>query len=308
VTAPDRLAPRFVHQTLLLEELAPGGCGVVFLDRPISQDPHAQLLLQIRGAVAEYERALSADRTRRGRLAKLRAGQLLPWIHTPYGYRCDPQYPRDPTRLRIEETEASIVRQMFSWYADEGLSIHAIAARLMTLGIPTYHGGPHWHPATVGGILRNEVYAGTAYGNRDYDVEPLRWRGGRSAQERQRHHTRHRPREEWSAIEVPPILSRDLFERGQALRPLRQAQSRRTKTQHEYLLRARVSGAGCGLAATGRPEGRHAYYVCNGRQSRVQPGRAHCCSGRAIRADRLDPWVWDDVSRLLSSPQIITET
>jgi site-specific DNA recombinase len=46
----------------------------VFLDRPISQDPHDQLLLQIRGAVAEYERALIADRTRRGRLAKLRVG------------------------------------------------------------------------------------------------------------------------------------------------------------------------------------------------------------------------------------------
>jgi site-specific DNA recombinase len=97
-TAPDRLARRFVHQTLRLEDLAQAGCTIMFLDRPISQDPHDQLLLQIRGAVAEYERALIADRTRRGRLAKLRAGQLLPWIHTPYGYRCDPQYPRDPAR------------------------------------------------------------------------------------------------------------------------------------------------------------------------------------------------------------------
>ena len=98
VTAPDRLARRFVHQTLLLEELAQVGCTVTFLDRPISQDPHDQLLLQIRGAVAEYERAFIADRTRRGRLAKLRTGQLLPWIHPPYGYRCDPQCPRDPAR------------------------------------------------------------------------------------------------------------------------------------------------------------------------------------------------------------------
>jgi site-specific DNA recombinase len=174
ITTPDRLARRFVHQTLLLEELAQLGCQVVFLDRPISQDPHEQLLYQIRGAVAEYERALIADRTRRGRLAKLRAGQLLPWIHTPYGYRCDPQYPRDPTRLRIEESEASVVRQMFLWYAEEGLSIHAIAARLMELHIPTYHGQWHWRPATVRGMLSNEVYAGTAYGNRDYDVEPHR--------------------------------------------------------------------------------------------------------------------------------------
>jgi len=28
-------------------------------------------------------------------------------------------------------------------------------------------------------MLSNEVYAGTAYGNRDYGVEPRRWRGGR---------------------------------------------------------------------------------------------------------------------------------
>ena len=38
-----------------------------------------QLLLQIRGAVAEHERTLIAERMRRGRLRKLRAGSLLPW-------------------------------------------------------------------------------------------------------------------------------------------------------------------------------------------------------------------------------------
>jgi site-specific DNA recombinase len=307
VTAPDRLARRFVHQTLLLEEFAQLGCPIVFLDRPISQDPHDQLLLQIRGAVAEYERALIADRTRRGRLARLRAGQLLPWINTPYGYRCDPQHPRDPARLRIEETEASVIRHMFAWYAEEGLSMHAIAARLTRLGVPPSRGGLHWSPATVKGLLSNEVYAGTAYGNRDYAVEPRRWRGGRSAVEQQRHTTRRRPQEEWIAVEVPAIISRDLFERVQALRPLRQAQAARNNTRHDYLLRARVSCAVCGLAATGRPRGRHAYYICNGHLSRIQTGRAQSCSVRAIRVDRLDPLVWEDVCHLLSTPQIITE-
>ena len=43
----------------------------------MSDDPHDQLLLQIRGAVAEYERSLIAERMRRGRQAKLRSGQLL---------------------------------------------------------------------------------------------------------------------------------------------------------------------------------------------------------------------------------------
>ena len=56
ITAPDRLARKYVHQMLFLEELEQAGCQVEFVDRPMSQDPHDQLLLQIRGAVAEYER------------------------------------------------------------------------------------------------------------------------------------------------------------------------------------------------------------------------------------------------------------
>jgi site-specific DNA recombinase len=58
ITAPDRLARKYIHQMLLIEELEKGGCLVEFVERPMSQDPHDQLLLQIRGAVAEYERNL----------------------------------------------------------------------------------------------------------------------------------------------------------------------------------------------------------------------------------------------------------
>src|SRR6267378_4528524 len=69
VTAPDRLARNYVHQVLLIDELAGRGCQVEFLDRPMSADPHDQLLLQIRGAVAEYERTLS------GPAGPMRCGQ-----------------------------------------------------------------------------------------------------------------------------------------------------------------------------------------------------------------------------------------
>lgn len=53
LTSPDRLARNYVHQMVLIEEWERSGCRVEFLDRPMSQDPHDQLLLQIRGAVAE---------------------------------------------------------------------------------------------------------------------------------------------------------------------------------------------------------------------------------------------------------------
>jgi site-specific DNA recombinase len=108
ITAPDRLARNYVHQVLLIEELQGRGCRIEFVERPMSQDPNDQLLLQIRGAVAEYERTLIAERMRRGRLTKLRklrAGQLLPWVRVPFGYRTDPEHPRDPAGLRIDDYE-----------------------------------------------------------------------------------------------------------------------------------------------------------------------------------------------------------
>ena len=83
ITAPDRLARNYVHQMLLVDELSQRGCRVEFVERPMSDDPHDQLLLQIRSAVAEYERTLIAERMRRGRQAKLRDGQLLPWTRAP---------------------------------------------------------------------------------------------------------------------------------------------------------------------------------------------------------------------------------
>jgi site-specific DNA recombinase len=76
VTAPDRLARNYVPQMLLMEELTQQGCAVECLERPMRNDPHAHLLLHIRGAVAAYERTLIADRMRRGRQANMRSGQL----------------------------------------------------------------------------------------------------------------------------------------------------------------------------------------------------------------------------------------
>jgi site-specific DNA recombinase len=102
VTEPDRLARNYVHQMIIMDELEHNGCSVEFLDRPLSDDPQERLLLQIRGAVAEYERTLIGDRMRRGRQAKYRAGTLLPWTSPPYGYRLNPDRPRDPTGLTID--------------------------------------------------------------------------------------------------------------------------------------------------------------------------------------------------------------
>jgi len=137
LTTPDRLARNYVHQMVLIDELTRAGCQVEFLDRPMSQDPHDQLLLQIRGAVAEYERTLIAERMRRGRLTKPQAGLLLPWTRPPYGYRLHPDRPRDPSGVTVEAAEAAIVGELFATYLQPHATLASLAKLLQGRGIPT---------------------------------------------------------------------------------------------------------------------------------------------------------------------------
>src|SRR4051794_14130344 len=176
ITEPDRLARNYVHQVLLVEELERHGAEVVFLDRPMSRGPHDQLLLQIRGAVAEYERTLIAERMRRGRLRKLRAGTLLPWTRPPYGYRVDPERPGDPAGVRLDEAEAAVVRDLFAWFTDEGATIVASIQRLARLGIASPRGHWTWNASAlalqvcfraISGLLRRHGSEVTGGGRRD---------------------------------------------------------------------------------------------------------------------------------------------
>src|SRR5438552_754117 len=166
VTAPDRLARNYVHQVLLIDELAGHGCQVEFLDRPMSQDPHDQLLLQIRSAVAEYERTLISERMRRGRLAKFRAGVLLPWTRAPYAYRLHPERPRDPAGVTLDPAEASIVAEIFAAYLEPGASLHSVVRTLHAQGVPSPTGQPWWGLASLRGLLTNPTYSGQVYAGR----------------------------------------------------------------------------------------------------------------------------------------------
>jgi site-specific DNA recombinase len=68
VHAPDRLARRHAHQILLIEEFHRAGAEVVFLNRSIGDNAEDNLLLQVQGIIAEYERAKILERVRRGRM------------------------------------------------------------------------------------------------------------------------------------------------------------------------------------------------------------------------------------------------
>ena len=91
VQAPDRLARKYAYQVLLLDEFQRAGVEVVFLNHGFGQTPEDELLIQVQGMVAEYERAKILERGRRGKRHAALAGSVAVLGHAPYGYRYVPK-------------------------------------------------------------------------------------------------------------------------------------------------------------------------------------------------------------------------
>ena len=309
ITEPDRLARNFVQQMIVLDELERGGCRVEFLDRPMGQDPHDRLLLQIRGAVAEYERTLIADRMRRGRQQKYRAGVLIPWTRPPYGYRLGVDRPRDPAAVWVDEGEAAVVRAIFAYYIEERTSLGGLAKHLQAQGIPTPSGKRLWGLATLRGILRQPAYTGQLYAGR-FRSRPARVR--RSATHplgRPHDALTELPQEEWIAVAaIPAIVGEEEFAMAQRKLAQNQRFAARNNTAHRYLLRALVSCGVCQSSCGGaRREGKYSYYICAGKGHAIHTRKEEKCPSRFSPAGQLDDLVWGDLCAVLAHPASITQ-
>ena len=307
ITAPDRLARNYVHQVLLVEELQKHGAVVDFLDRPMSRDPHDQLLLQIRGAVAEYERTLITERMRRGRLRKLRAGTLLPWTRPPYGYRLDPERPRDPAGVRLDEAEAAVVRGLFARFADEGAAVTALVQHLHRLGIPSPRGHRSWSTSVLRNVLSNPVYLGQVFANRLHRRPAERRRSALLPVGRGQGSAWLTDPAEWIAVApVPAITGQEQFDRAQERLGYNRRMARRNNRVHQYLLRGLVSCGRCRRGCTGRhmPPG-YDYYLCRTKTQLpvLVPGER--CPARYIPARPLEELVWRDLCEVLAAPEMI---
>jgi site-specific DNA recombinase len=305
VFSPDRLARKYAYQVLLLEELRRVGCEVVFLHHPISDNPNDQLLLQIQGAIAEYERAVLAERFRRGKLQKARDGHIIS-AKTPYGYRYETRRGALPARLVIDEAEADMVRQLYAWVVEDACTVRQCIKRLNAGPWITRSGRAQWSSSVVYHILTDPVYTGTAYANRFEYVVPKKPRS-RAPRTGERTCRRPRPREQWIAVPAPALISQPTWDSVQARLSRNAQMSFRRNKKHDYLLRCLLKCGTCGLGIHGCYFPGHGgrvgrrYYRCAG----VDPltsGRETQCPRARIEADALEQVVWDHVVGLLSDP------
>lgn len=319
VLAPDRLARKYAYQALLIDEFQRLGVEVVFLNRELGHSPEDELLLQVQGMIAEYERATILERSRRGKRHKAQQGVVNVLCGAPYGYRyISVMEGAGQARYEIEEEHASIVRQIFAWVGRERLSIGEVRRRLDAAGIPSPQGKTWWDRTTLWGILRNPAYQGqAAFGKTRVGTlrSRLRAQRGRSLQPRRAHSTYDVPKEDWFNISVPPLIDADLFGAVQSQLEENRKRARSGKRGIRYLLQGLLVCAGCGYAYYGKalsPSARkghprdYAYYRCIGSDA-YRFGGQRICFNKQIRTDRLDQAVWQEVCCLLKNPHRLAE-
>ena len=312
VYSPDRLARKFAYQALLIEEFARCGVRVEFITNGARGDsPEDQLLVQFQGMFAEYEKAQLMERYRRGKAYRARSGSVNVLGGAPFGYRYIRKTPETGARYEIIEHEAVLVAEMFRRYADDGATIADLARWLAAQGAVTRTGKHRWDRSVIWGMLRNPAYAGRAVFGKTQIVHEqpglnrVARLQGRTTPRAVK--TVDRPREEWTEIPVPAIVTEETFARvQQRLADNKRYAARNTKVPS--LLQGLAACAACGYAyyrtSTRTTSKKIYYYRCLGSDDYRYQGE-RVCRNQPVRADYLDQVVWDHITGLLADPALI---
>jgi site-specific DNA recombinase len=324
----DRIAREPAYHYLLRREFEEHGTKIRALNDRGDDSPEGELTDGILDQLAKFERAKTAERTRRGKLRKAREGKILRGPKPPYGFR----YNRAGDGLIVYEPEMVVAERVFRMAA-EGLGPQAIQTRLHDEGTPSPTGDPLWPRRTLEQILRSDLYKAHTFEEitelvsaevltrLDEHTECGVWWFGRkrttehsisepdgngARRYRKATTTRIRPKEERTAVPVPAHLPRGLVDQARAALAASRAPERK-RLAREWELRGLLR-CSCGWimtthTATSRGNGAdYHYYVCNQRKGR---GRECDCTQRAVRATEAERVVWTFVSNLLREPETI---
>lgn len=196
---------------------------------------------------------------------------------------------------RIVESEAVIVRVIFSMYAD-GYSYPEIISLLNANNWKTKAGRP-FGKNSLHDILKNERYAGVYTFNKA---------AARSPVDRSRNMHKYKDANNIIRIDggVPAIIDKLTFERVQKRMEQNRKMAGRNKSKREYLLSGKVYCGLCGCSMTGETRttrsSEYGYYICN-HKSR-QPGK---CEMRAVPQVKLEETVIERLNQSIFSKENI---
>ena len=259
------------------------------------------------GAVAEMERDTIRERTMNGRLSAAKSGKWVTGV-PPYGYKI-----LKNKKLVVVDEEAKIVRKFYEWVVYEKMPLRAIEAKInkMSIDSPKFHTFKKrktynfWYARTIGRILTNEIYSGTAY-FRKYK-RPFKNLTSLIGENMTR------PVDEWIKISVPPIISKELFDKAmEQLTRNREDAQRNMKQEYLYSTLIRCGYCGfkmfCGFhpPKKSRPEtdkGTKFYHGVHRKLDAVGTTK-RCIKCDVYAESRLEP-IWDCLKGILQNPRNI---
>jgi site-specific DNA recombinase len=308
--ATDRIARDVEHQMIIVGELQKHGKQIIINGKDYRRTAENKFTLVVLGAVDELERVKIIERMSRGKLHRLRTGQLPGHGVTPFGLDYVRKTSNSPGRLIIHEREAETVRWMFEAF-DSGTGLCVITRTLEERGIRTKTGKTDWNATHVQHMLQNPLYAGTKYYN-TVTTERVTWRDG-SVHKRGGYYARDPA--EWIAVKVPAIVSQELFDRVQER--IKENKDRYLQPPAQYLLKGLVKCGECGsvycsyrrYTTTKRKSGRAVYhraaYVCLWRAKENSHSRYRLdrCRNSEIATHLLEDKVFELIREVMVDPR-----
>ena len=164
----SRFARNTVDSLSTIRQLKEHGTEVFFEKENIwTFDSKGELLITIMSSLAQEESRSISENVTWGHRKRMADGKVSLAYSNFLGYDKGPD-----GNLVINPEQAKTIQLIFSEFVS-GLSCHAIAEKLTSLGIKTPRGKDKWSQTTVRGILTNEKYKGDALLQKTYTPDFL---------------------------------------------------------------------------------------------------------------------------------------
>ena len=242
----DRLARDVSHIGIIKRDLEKKGIQLIFRKLPSGNSPTDNLMVNMLGSFAEFERELIADRTRRGRRYKAEIKKLIVGHTPPYGYRYVKKDKDNNAegRYEINDAETSVVKKMFELVDSRFYTAHDLSKWLLENKIVTRKGSKKWSISSICRILRRTDYIGLAYYNKLQSVEPVKSRSDTKYRKQKKSSRKFRNKTEWIPIPIPEcrIIDDSRFQRVQEILDKNKVFSKRNG-KNSYLLSGLISYA-----------------------------------------------------------------
>lgn len=303
IHSPDRLARKYAYQYLLIEELTKLDIKIKFMNSKLEDNPESNLLLQVQGIISEYERTKIMERSRRGKIHAAKSGAVSVLSGAPFGYRYIKKDEGGAFYEVIDE-EAAIIKLIFSWVGYDRMSLNAATNKLTKMGFKTPSGkNSKWNRGTIYRLLKNPAYKGAAAFGKVKSISKklsTRVKRGQSIISKNNCSVTRTDRENWIYIQVPEIISSELYELVQEQLEENKRLKRKRLKGIFYLLSGLVVCKKCTYSYCGNKNAKNRYYFCGG--TKVYSNRDRLCVSKGMRTEILDEIVWDVTKNLLKDP------